>query len=87
MDTRIIKSIDELNGKLNGIEELKTFAGTRKEIYNLIAEKNPLAIIDYRQAFVKIENTRFLVILKKVKNQFAINIIWDLDDHIQYYNM
>ena len=81
------RHIDELKNKINGIEELKTFVGTRKEIYNLIAKKNPMAIVDYRQATVKINDTTYLVILKKKENQFSIKLIWETKGNTQYYNI
>lgn len=82
-----MKTIDELKNKINGIEELKSFVGTRKEIYNLIAEKNPIAIIDYRQATIKINDSHYLVILKKKGNRFLINVIWETKNNIQYHNI
>ena len=69
---------------INGVDKLKEFVGTRKEIYNFIAEQNPLAIIDYRQARVKIDNVDYLIILKKLNSNFKIRIIWDTTNNIQY---
>ena len=61
---------------INGLDEITSFTGTRKEIYTLIAKHNPLAIIDFRQAMVKIENDTYLIILKKVNKLFKIRLIW-----------
>lgn len=69
---------------INGVDKLKEFVGTRKEIYNFIAKQNPLAIIDYRQARVKIDNVNYLIILKKLNSNFKIRIIWDTTNNIQY---
>lgn len=70
--------------KINGVEEITTMVGTRKEIYNKIAELNPLAIIDYRQAGVKIENEWYLIILKRVDKLYKVRIIWRTQDNTQF---
>lgn len=73
----------ELN--INGLEEITSFIGTRSEIYNLISKHNPLAIIDYRQAFIKIEEEGYLIILKKVNKSYKIRIIWKLNGNKQFH--
>ena len=70
---------------INDLDEITSFIGTRKEIYQLIAKHNPLAIIDFRQATVKIENDTYLIILKKVNNAFKIRLIWRVNDNKQFY--
>ena len=72
---------------INGLDEITNFIGTRKEIYHLIAKYNPLAIIDFRQATVKIEKDTYLIILKKVNNAFKIRLIWRVTtgDQKQFY--
>lgn len=79
-----VRNINELNGKINGLEEIVAMVGTRKEIYGMIGEKNPLAIIDYRQAQVNIDDTDFIVVLKKTGNGYAVRIFWDIKNQIQY---
>ena len=71
--------------KINGLDEIVNFEGTRSEIYNLIAKKNPLAIIDRRQALVKIDDESYLIILKKVNNSYKIRVIWRISDNKQYH--
>lgn len=80
----MIKSINELKNQIKGIEELKHFVGTRRDIYNLISNANPLAIIDYRNANVKINNVDYLIILKKINKDFKTKIFWDITNKIQY---
>ena len=75
---------NELN--INGLEEITSFIGTRKEIYNLIAKHNPMAIIDYRQAFVKIEEISYLIILKKIDKAFKVSIIWRLGEESKQFH-
>ena len=70
---------DKLN--INGLDEITNTVGTRREIYNLISKHNPLAIVDYREARVKIENDNYLIILKKTEGAYKINIIWRLTDN------
>lgn len=64
---------------INGLEELKDFVGTRGQIYDLIRNNNPLAIIDKRNAYVKIGDSSYLVILTKAEGGWRVRIIWQLD--------
>lgn len=65
--------------RINGLEEITSMVGTRTEIYNLIAQHNPTAIIDYRNAYVHIGDERYLIILKKIGKQMKIKLIWRLN--------
>jgi len=69
---------------INGLDEIISTLGTRKDIYNTISKFNPTAIIDFRQARVKIDNENYLIILKKVDGLYKINIIWRLSDNKQF---
>lgn len=79
------KTMNELNG-INGIYELQTMIANRKEIYDFISSKNPLAIIDYRHALVNINDIDYFVILKKVGTLFSVKCVWDTANQIQYWN-
>ena len=71
---------------INNIEEITSFVGTRKEIYNLISKYNPLAVIDYRQARVDINDEYYLIILKKVGINYKIRCIWKIGNaNEQFY--
>lgn len=70
--------------RINGLEEIVNFEGTRSEIYNLISKNNPLAIIDNRQAMVKIDNITCLILLKKVQKNYKIKMIWDTTINKQF---
>ena len=74
------------NLKINGLETIAKAKGTRKEIYNTIADLNPLAIIDFRQSLVRIENENYLVILKKAEGSYKVNIIWRISGNTQFIN-
>ena len=65
---------------INGMKELKDAVGTRSQIYSLISEYNPLAIIDKRQSFVSIDGVHYLIILKKCEGGYQIRCIWKLDE-------
>lgn len=65
---------------IEGLEDLKDFVGTRGEIYDFIARRNPLAIIDKRQALVKIDGVSYLITLKKVDGGWVVTCIWQLVD-------
>lgn len=70
--------IDFLKTKLNGLDKLKSFIGSRKEIYTILAKENPIAIIDYRNSIIQIDGIRYLIILKRIKRKFKIKVISDL---------
>lgn len=74
------------NLKINGLETIAKVTGTRKEIYNTIADLNPLAVIDFRQSLVRIENENYLVILKKAEGSYKVNIIWKISGNTQFIN-
>ena len=78
-------NIIDLKDRVNGIEELKTLVGTRTEIYNFIRKQNPTAIVDYRNALVKINGTSYLVVLKKVNGAFKISMLWDITNTYKEY--
>ena len=63
---------------LNGLEELKDFVGTRSQIYDLIGKNNPLAIIDRRRAFVRIDDIPYLIILTKAEGGWKVRCVWQL---------
>lgn len=75
---------------IEGLEELKDFAGTRTEIYNLIAKHNPLAIVDRRQARVRIDGLDYLILLERYEGSWRVKCVWQLSDKTtvpggQYY--
>lgn len=70
---------------IQGIDEIRDFVGTRKEIYHLIAERNPIAIINYREAYVEIGNKKYIIILMKYAGAYKVKIMWNITDGKQYY--
>ena len=79
MDEMYIKmNGDELKQKINGIEELKTMIGTRKEIYNFIASQNSFAVdFDCRDGYATINGVRYAIVLKKVNGGFKVRMLLD----------
>lgn len=65
---------------INGLDKLKDFVGTRGEIYDLIGKYNPLAIIDKRQAFVKIDGISYILTIKKAEGGWKLSCIWQMYD-------
>ena len=63
---KTFKELKERN-VINGLDELANVKGTRTDIYNAIVKFNSMAIIDCRNAEVKINDKRFLVFLKRVE--------------------
>lgn len=77
------KELKEKN-LINGLDELSEIEGTRTDIYNAILKYNKLAVINCRESSVKINETRFLVLLKKVgRGIYKIKCFWDTTNKIE----
>ena len=70
--------LDSLKSKLNGLDKLKSFIGSTKDIYNILAEENPAIIIDYNNSTIEMENIKYSITFKKIKRKFKLKSIIDV---------
>ena len=78
-------NIDELKHTIRGINEIKSFKGSRKDLYNLISKHNPLAIIDNRHASIEINNIKYIAVLSKVNSKYKLKGLIDITNVHQEY--